>query len=106
MHEEAFINSILEPIEDKENVLRIEIELGDLVGITPEHLKKHLADKVNWEIKITVKESWVKCVCGYKGPAKIKKRLHDLVIFECPKCGNLPKVIDGKDIKIRKVIYG
>jgi len=105
MHEHSFIQAIIQPIENKENVKKVELELGELAGIESSHLKEHLTDETGWEVEIKEKKSEVECDCGYIGPAKIKQRLHDLVIFECPKCGNLPEVRQGKDIKILKVVY-
>jgi len=105
MHEHSFIQAIIEPIKDKDKVLRVELELGELVGIESNHLKKHLIDETGWEINIKEIPSEVKCICNYQGPAKIRERLHDLVIFECPKCGKLPAVLKGKDIKILRVVY-
>ncbi|MBD3252804.1 hypothetical protein GF386_03675 [Candidatus Pacearchaeota archaeon] len=106
MHEESFINAILEPIENKDNVEALELEIGELVGIEPKHLKKHLSKRVSWNIIIKKKPSKIRCICGYEGPARIRERLHDIVIFDCPKCGlQSPEIIEGKDIKIIKVIY-
>lgn len=106
MHEHSFIQKIIEQVPEKEKVIEIEIELGELVGIEPEHLKKHLIDETNWNIKITTIKSKIKCSCGYSGQAKILQRLHDIVIYECPMCKNdILEVLEGKDIKITKVIY-
>ncbi len=105
MHEEAIINSIIKEIENQEKVKSIEIEVGELAGIEAEHLKEHLKERVDWEIEVVKKDSLVRCECGYKGKAKIKERLHDFVIFSCPSCGEIPEVLDGKDIKIKSVIY-
>jgi Zn finger protein HypA/HybF involved in hydrogenase expression len=105
MHEHHFIQKIIEPIENKENVTALELEVGDLVGILPDHLKEHLVDETGWNVIIFKKPSKVKCSCGYLGEANILQRLHDLVIFDCPKCGGEPEVFEGKDIKILKVGY-
>jgi Zn finger protein HypA/HybF involved in hydrogenase expression len=105
MHEHTFIQAIIEPIKNKENVKSVELEVGELAGITPSHLKEHLIDETGWEVIATEKKSNIDCECGYQGPARIKQRLHDLVIFDCPKCEKIPLQADGKDIKILKVIY-
>ena len=68
-------------------------------------MKEHLRERINCEVEVVEKFSRVKCKCGYLGKAKIRERLHDLVIFECPKCGNVPEVLEGKNIKILSVIY-
>lgn len=106
MHEHTFIENIIEQIPDKDKVISVEIELGDLAGIEAEHLKEHLIEHTGWKVKINLVKSKIKCDCGYVGEAKVLQRLHDLVIFECPECGNDEvEVIEGKDIKIGKVVY-
>ena len=105
MHEHSFIEAIIHPIKDKENVVKVLLEVGELAGIEAEHLKEHLMEKTGWEVKVKKVESFVECGCGYEGRAKIRERLHDMVIFECPECGDIPEVIDGKNIKIINVYY-
>lgn len=105
MHEHSFIEAILSNIKNKEKIKEISIEVGELAGIETEHLKEHLLEKVNWKINVTEKKAKVKCDCGHIGKPKIRQRLHDIVIFECPKCANIPNVLEGKDIKILKIIY-
>ena len=105
MHEQAIIDKILEPIQDKVNVIGLELQIGELVGVDPEHLQELLKERTGWNVHATSIKSKVKCYCGYQGPARIKQRLHDQVIFNCPQCGSLPRVIEGKKIKIVKIIY-
>jgi Zn finger protein HypA/HybF involved in hydrogenase expression len=106
MHEHIFIESIIKQVPDQKNVISIEIELGELVGIEINHLKKHLIKMTSWEIEINLNPSKIKCSCGYIGKANIVERLHDLVIFNCPDCNSYdPEVIEGDKIKIVKVIY-
>ncbi len=105
MHEHTFIQAIIKPIKDKEKVDSIEIDLGELVGIELDHLHEHLIEETGWKVKINEIKSNVKCQCGYLGPTKIIERLHDLVIFSCPKCGKKPEVLEGDKIKIIKVKY-
>lgn len=106
MHEHHFIENIIEQIPNKDKVISIEIELGDLAGIESEHLKEHLTFHTGWNVLISVVKSKIKCDCGYVGEAHILQKLHDLVIYECPECGNDEVLIlEGKDIKIGKVIY-
>jgi len=106
MHEHTFIQSIIEQVPNNDNVTSVEIELGELVGIEKEHLKEHLAEHTGWIVNVSVKKSKIKCPCGYIGESKILQRLHDLVIYECPQCGNDNiEVLEGKDIKILRVVY-
>ena len=107
MHEHTFIQAIIKDIPNKENVIRVDIELGELVGIGLDHLKEHLVEETSWEVNIKNVSSKIKCsACGYEGQAKIKERLHDLVIFCCPKCKDFNvDVLEGQDIKIKNVVY-
>lgn len=105
MHEHHFIENIIKQIPNKENVISIEIELGELVGIEPEHLKEHLSQHTSWKVSVIVKKAKVKCLCGYVGEPNIIQRLHDIVIFDCPNCGGEPKVLEGNEIRILKVVY-
>ncbi len=105
MHEFSFINNIIENIQDKEDVIGVVIEVGDLAEIEGEHLKEHLEEMMGWDVEIEHKESLVLCSCGYKGIARINQRLHDIVVFCCPECDRVPEILEGKDIKILKVRY-
>ena len=105
MHEHTFIEAIVRNIEDKDNVKGIILEVGRLAGIEAEHLREHLQERFDWDVEVLKKEGLVKCECGFKGKPKILERLHDLVIFECGKCGEVPEILEGKDIKIVKLIY-
>jgi len=106
MHEHIFIENIISQVPNKDNVISIEIELGDLAGIESAHLREHLIEHTGWKVDVKTVKSQIKCDCGYSGEARILQRLHDLVIFECPECGNDDvEVIVGKDIKIGKVVY-
>ena len=105
MHEHSFIEAILSNIENREKVSKITIEVGELVGIDANHLGEHIIEKTGWDVNVSEKKSKVKCECGYNGEAKILQRLHDMVIFECPNCGNAPEILQGKDIKIINVTY-
>lgn len=106
MHEHHFIQNIIKQVPNKEKVSGIALDVGELVGIEHHHLNEHLVAETGWKVSTMEIKSSVECSCGYKGRARIKQRLHDLVIYDCPKCGNLPdKVLKGKDIKIARVIY-
>jgi len=105
MHEHSFIEAIISPIENKSDVVKVELEVGELAGISSEHLKEHLVEKTGWDVETNGVDSRVRCECGFEGRAKIRERLHDMVIFECPECGEIPIVLNGDKIKIVKVVY-
>ncbi|MEM0465366.1 MAG: hypothetical protein QXW97_01540 [Candidatus Pacearchaeota archaeon] len=105
MHEHHFIQNIINQVPNKDKVISIDIELGELVGIDSHHLKEHLFDETSWNVSVFLKKSKVKCNCGYIGEPRIIQRLHDFVIFDCPLCGGEPLVLEGNEIKILRVTY-
>lgn len=105
MHEHSFIQAIIQDIENKDNVTALSVEVGELAGIDAHHLAHHLEEETGWEIDAKQKDALVTCECGYRGKPKIRERLHDMVIFECPTCKQIPNILEGKDIKILKVSY-
>lgn len=105
MHEHHFIENIIKQVPNKDQVISVEIELGELVGIEPEHLKEHLIEESDWKVDVIVKKAKVKCLCGYTGSPHIIQRLHDIVIYDCPSCGGEVEVLEGNEIKILKVEY-
>jgi len=104
MHETFFVNQIIEEANKKGKVKGIVVEVGDLAHIPAEDLERALKDRVNWDIKIKKKKATVVCGCGYKGEPKIIERKHDLLLFSCPNCDAIPKILDGEDIILRQVI--
>ncbi len=105
MHEHSFIEAIVRNIEDIDSVKKIVLEVGDLVGIDAEHLKEHILERYDWDVDVLKKDGSVRCECGFDGKPEILGRMHDLVLFQCPKCGEVPDVSEGKDIKIVKIVY-
>jgi len=100
MHDMILSKQILDEISKYDDVLECSIEVGELFGIEPDHLLEHLKEISDVNFKILQKESKIKCKCGYKGRAKIVERMHDLVLYECPKCHEVPDVIEGDKLKI------
>ena len=105
MHEQGYIDAIVRDVEDRENVRKIVLEVGELAGIEGGHLKEHVVDRFGWDVEIVEKNAVVKCECGFEGRPKILERLHDFVVFECPECGEIPEIVNGEDLKIVKVVY-
>lgn len=107
MHEIIFAKNIINqiPESDKDKVQSIEIEVGELAEVTPEELKQALEQLTAWQVTVKPMPSGVKCQCGYSGKANIKERGHHVVIYNCPSCGIVPRVIVGQDIKLKRVVY-
>jgi Zn finger protein HypA/HybF involved in hydrogenase expression len=82
----------------------IVVEVGEL-GHIPAHDLEHYFRAFPWKTTITERPSTVHCTaCGFRGRPNILEKSHDLTLFDCPKCGKLPKIIDGHDIKLVKVV--
>ena len=104
MHDSVIAQSILKDLKKYGNVKEALIEVGELYGIEPDHLLKHLKDVSDIKFKIIQTESLVECEeCGFKGRAKIVERMHDFVLYECEKCSKSVKVIKGDKIIIKEV---
>ncbi len=104
MHETIIANNIINEAKKHGKVKEIFLEIGELAHVPGSELIGCLPRLVKW--KRTPKEipAKVKCVCGFKGHPAILERGHDSFLIECPKCKNIPELVDGKDIKITKVV--
>jgi len=80
------------------------IELGEISNITKADLSKALTDLADFDFEIEMKKAKVKCkTCDYEGEPKVTERQHDIVLFECPHCGEVPEVIEGDKIILKEV---
>jgi len=102
MHEHTFIEAILSNVKDLDKVEKLVLEVGDLAGIDGEHLKEHLKEMVEFEVEVVGAKGFIRCECGFEG---LTFNNPDLVLIECPVCHCNPEVLEGKDIKIVKVVY-
>ena len=105
MHEHSFIEAIVRDIGDRENVSGIVLEVGELAGIDGGHLREHMEEMYDWDVEVLARDGKVRCACGFEGRPKVLERLHDIVVFECGECGGIPEVLEGEDIKIKKIVY-
>ncbi|MFQ5406481.1 MAG: hypothetical protein ACE5DI_04990, partial [Candidatus Micrarchaeia archaeon] len=69
----------------------------------PELLESLRIQRPKWKIEVSQKNASVQCNCGFSGRPKITEKAHDLVLFECAKCGNTPKATSGNKIILKKV---
>ena len=76
-----------------------------MAGIEAGHLREHLEEGRDFEVEVISKDSVVRCGCGFRGGARILERLHDFVVWDCPKCGGVPEVLEGREIRILRVVY-
>lgn len=103
MHEFGFANKIIEDARKQGEVVRIEVEVGDLAHLPAADLKRALNNLVDWKVEVVEKRGWVRCSCGYEGEPEIVDKKHDFTLFQCPKCGGLPEIIDGEEIILKEV---
>ncbi len=103
MHETVIAQQIIRDAEKQGRVKALKVEVGDLAHLPAEEVEEVLKDMTDWKISVVSRKARVKCSCGYKGEPKILERHHDLVLFACPECGAEPKVVEGRDIKIKEV---
>lgn len=105
MHEAFIAQKIIDKAEEQGKVQKIVLEVGDLAHLPAEDLEEALKKRVNWEIEIIKVPGEVQCKCGFKGAPKVLEKAHDLTLFECPKCKEIPtKIISGEDITIKEVV--
>ncbi len=103
MHETIIANEIIEKAVKHGNVKSIKVEVGEMGHLPADEFYQTISTLVPWKIDMVEKEGKVECSCGFIGRPKILERGHDVCIFECPKCGGVPKVIDGTEIKLLEV---
>ena len=104
MHDAVIAKSILRDLEQYGSIKKAYVEIGELFGIEPDHLLEHLKEVSDIEFDVVQSKSEVICKdCKFKGQANITMRMHDFVLYDCPKCGSSVEVIKGDKILIVKV---
>ncbi len=104
MHETVIANNIINEAKKQGDVTQIYLEIGELAHVPGYELLECLERLVPWKINSKEIKAKVECSCGFKGHPKILERGHDSFFIECPKCTQVPDLIDGKDIILIKVI--
>ncbi len=103
MHELELVKGLISEAEKKGAVKSVRLEVGDLAEVEAEELRELLAVK-NWDVQIDRKKAEVSCGCGFAGEPEISARVHDIILFNCPNCGKIPKVVDGDKIVLKEVV--
>jgi Zn finger protein HypA/HybF involved in hydrogenase expression len=105
MHEQAYVDKIIEVAKGQGDVIEVRIEVGDLAPVPADHLVEAIkAKQGNWKVDIIEKRATITCDCGYEGNPLITEKTHDTTIYECPRCGNkMPEILDGTDIILKEV---
>ena len=105
MHETVIANKIIEEAKKHGLVKAITIEVGELGHLPAYELEPTLKALVNWRLTIIEKPAKVQCSCGFIGRPKILERGHDMCLFICPKCEEVPKILEGNEIKLNEVEF-
>ncbi|MBS3126302.1 hydrogenase maturation nickel metallochaperone HypA [Candidatus Woesearchaeota archaeon] len=100
MHETLIAKRILEEAKKAGAKKALEVEVGELGEVTPEEVEETLRNMTRWRVKVSFKRSRVSCKCGYQGPAHIVEKGHGYCVFDCPRCGKKPDVLEGGEIKV------
>ena len=92
---------IMQDIMDKAgNAKEITVIVGEISGIH-EHDLDNLKEK--YKVTFELEKAEVECTCGFKGKPKILMNEHEHVIFECPSCGEVPKIIKGNNVILKDI---
>ena len=103
MHGIHIAGDLIAAARNQGKVKKAYIELGEIANITKEDLSKSLKNLADFNFVILEKKSKVKCACGYEGSPEIIERQHDLVLFQCPLCKNIPNILEGDKIILKEV---
>lgn len=98
-------------------VLGLEVEVGELMGISPEELKQGfdiasegtLLEGVS--LNIQIKPAEIKCLeCGYKGSSKLPStHVHEHAYArmpspQCPECGGFTvEILEGRRLRVKNL---
>lgn len=103
MHETIIARKLIEEAEKHGKVKKIVVEVGELGHLPAHELRPTITAMVDWEVELIEKSAIVKCSCGYKGSPKILERGHDMCLFVCPECEEVPRIIEGNQIRLLSV---
>src|SRR3989344_413911 len=103
MHETIIARKLIEEAEKQGKVKSMTVEVGELGHLPAHELEPTLKAMVNWKVNIIEKKAKVQCSCGFIGRPKILERGHDMCLFVCPKCDQVPKIIEGNEIRLKEV---
>ena len=104
MHETKIAASIIAEAKKQGTVKKAIIYCGALAHLPAHELQKVMEVMAPFTVEVKETAAKVSCNCGYVGEPKIEMHSHDLAIYFCPRCMRVPKVLEGKDIILKKVI--
>jgi len=102
-HETVIAHNVIEEAKKHGEVKAISLEIGELAHVPAPEFLECMERLVDWKISWKERPAVVKCSCGFSGHPKVLERGHDFFLIECPSCGEVPDVVDGKDITLLDV---
>lgn len=106
MHDTVIASSIMKFAQrraGKRKVKSVALDVGELAPVEAQEIAQTLKTITGWKVEARPVKAFVACSCTYKGAPKILERGHDFVLFECPKCGNVPEIREGGEIRVKEV---
>lgn len=107
MHGTVIAASILKAAKKElkrgERINSISVDVGELAPLPADELKETLSLISGWQVRTNALKAKAKCRCGFLGRPKILERGHDFCLYICSRCGNVPRVLSGKDIMIASI---
>lgn len=106
MHETVIARMVIGDAEKAAKgkpIKAVSLEVGELAHIPARELEGILGTLTKWEIHVTEVPAAAKCECGFTGRPNILERGHEFCVYSCPKCGKVPRLTAGQDIKLVKV---
>ena len=103
MHEQAIARDIIEKAGKHGKVVSLSVECGQLAHLTAAEMETALKSLASFDVHVSETPAVVECTCGFTGKPKIVLHSHDALVFFCPDCGSVPKIIKGDKIVLAKV---
>ncbi|MFA6089399.1 MAG: hydrogenase maturation nickel metallochaperone HypA [Candidatus Woesearchaeota archaeon] len=103
-HEHLICKEIIQKANSLGKVKKILVDCGALAHLPADELKHALEHQCKFDIEVNETPAKVICEdCGYTGIPKILEHSHDLTLYECPKCGSVPEIVEGDQIFLKSV---
>lgn len=103
MHETAIAQMVLNDLKKHKNIKSASIEVGELAEVSAAELEEALNTLSKIKFEVSEKKAKVRCKCGHTGKPEIIEKGHHYSVFVCKKCGEVPEIIEGNEIRIKDV---
>ena len=105
MHEFSVVSQVISEARKHGEPVEIEIEVGDIAGMTSSDLSRHMKAFVSWKIKIKKMPGAIECKkCGHRAMPAVISRAHDCVYLKCRACGSRDyDIVSGDKIILKSV---